>query len=67
MSNARIRRHLEGVSAPLIAWLIDNYYVADDCGILNSVNLHLREGLIVGSRMLQGQVPAPMPAPRERL
>lgn len=77
MSNARVRKYLEGVSAPLMAWLIDHQYVADDCGILNGSNYHLREGILVGSRMLQGQVQVPVPdirsaadrhhTPRERL
>lgn len=76
MSNARIRAHLEKTSAPLIAWLIDFGYVADDCGILNGT-WTLREGLLVGSRALQNMNPTPVPdirsamdrhtTPRERL
>lgn len=45
MSNARVRQYLEGMSAPVVAWLIDHKYVADDCGILNVINWQWKDGV----------------------
>lgn len=56
MSNARIRRQLELTSAPVVAFLIDNGWVDDDCGILNSHYDNIREGLIVAGRALNGAI-----------
>lgn len=66
MSNARIRKYLEGLSAPVIAWLIDNGYVYDDCGILNAYRTSIREGVMVASRALQNMTPVAVPAMRVR-
>jgi hypothetical protein len=60
MSNARIRRHLEEQSAPVIAFLIANDWVQDDCGILNARYSNIREGIIVAKRTLRA-VPVPVP------
>lgn len=62
MSNARIRAHLETCSAPVIAWLLDHGYVADDCGILNTRNYYYREGLLQASRAVQNMPQVPVPA-----
>jgi hypothetical protein len=68
MSNASIRRHLERAPAPVIAFLIDNRWVVDDCGILNSQYGNIREGLLVATRTLNGAVPQPVPdVKRERV
>lgn len=63
MSNAKIRRYLEGLGAPVIAWLIDNGYVFDDCGMLNAYRTSIREGVLVASRATQRMAPVPLPVP----
>lgn len=68
MSNARIRRYLEGLSAPVVAFLIDNGWVQDDCGILNARYGNIREGVLIASRATQGHIEVPVPTrSRERL
>lgn len=70
MSNARIRRYLEEQPASMIAFLIDNGWVHDDCGILNAHYHNIREGIMVASRATQNMTPVPVPpmmAVRERL
>lgn len=70
MSNATERAVLERMDAPVIAWLIDHGYVADDCGILNVKNYHWREGVRLAKDAQYGvkQVPVPeMRRVRERL
>jgi hypothetical protein len=61
MSNAKIRQHLERQSAPVIAFMIDNGWVDDDCGILNARYGNIREGLLVAHRTLNGAVAVPIP------
>lgn len=61
MSNANIRAHLARASAPVVAFLIDNGWVSDDCGILNSRYGNIREGLLVASRATQGMRPTGFP------
>lgn len=61
MSNARIRAYLQSLSAPIVAWLIDNGYVYDDCGMLNAYRSSIREGVLVASRTLQNMTPVPLP------
>jgi hypothetical protein len=61
MSNARIRAHLETESAPVIAWMLDNRWVDDDCGILNARYGNIREGLLVAHRAVQNMTPVPVP------
>lgn len=73
MSNATIRRHLERTSAPVVAMLIDQQWVVDDCGILNSHYGNIREGILTCTRELNGAAQVRMPVPpsmqrtRERL
>lgn len=68
MSNARIRKYLEGLSAPILAWLLDNGYVYDDCGILNAYRTSISQGVQLAHHNMIRQVPVPaMRAPRERL
>lgn len=70
MSNARIRKRIETMSAPVVAWLIDHGYVDDDCGILNipGSSYNLGQGMLQASRTLQvGVKQVPVPAMRERL
>ena len=70
MSNAKLRRKLEGMSAPVLAWLMDNGYVVDDCGILNVTwkgYSHIREATMTAVRTLNGTREVPVPAMRERL
>ncbi len=58
------REHLERMSAPLVAWLIDFGYVWDNCGILDVTpagSRHLREAVWEGSREIRGAVPHPFP------
>jgi hypothetical protein len=67
MSNATIRRHLERAPAPVVAFLIDQRWVVDDCGILTSQYGNIREGLLIANRTLNGAVPLPVPdVQRER-
>jgi len=61
MSNAATRRTLERQSAPVIAFLIDNGWVHDDCGILNGRFTNIREGLLIASRYLNKQREVPVP------
>lgn len=52
------------MSAPVVAWLIDNGDVADNCGILDvtSYGRHrLRENVLVAARAVRGAVPHPIP------
>ncbi len=47
-------------SAPVIAWLIDNGYVADDCGVLDVTaegKRYIRDGLMCAHRETRGAVP----------
>lgn len=71
MSNASVRKHLERASAPVIAFLINEGWAVDDCGILNSRYTNISEGLLIATRTLNGaaQVKVPVPAMgrRERL
>lgn len=71
MSNAAVRKHLEKASAPVIAFLIAEGWVDDDCGILNSRYGNIREGLLIANRTLNGaaqvKVPVPSSMQRERL
>lgn len=71
MSNANIRKHLERTSAPVIALMIAEGWVVDDCGILNSNYGNIREGILVCTRTLNGaaqvKVPVPSSMQRERL
>lgn len=58
------REHLERMSAPLVAWLIDNGSVADNCGILDVTRYGrqcIRESVLVGSRVIHGARPHPIP------
>jgi hypothetical protein len=58
------REHLERMSAPLVAWLIDHGDVADNCGILDVTTRgrrFIRESVLVGSRAIRGAVPHPFP------
>lgn len=68
LSNATVRRHLERASAPVVAFLIDQRWVVDDCGILNSQYGNIREGLLIANRTLNGaaQVKVPVPASMQR-
>ncbi len=66
MSNAATRRALERQSAPVIAFLIDNGWVFDDCGILNGRFSNIREGILIASRVLRGQVEVPVPEMQPR-
>lgn len=68
MSNASVRKHLERASAPVIAFMMDNGWVVDDCGILNSQWGNIREGLLIATRTLNGaaQVKVPVPASMQR-
>lgn len=68
MSNANIRKHLERASAPVVAFLLDNGWVDDDCGILNARYGNIREGLLIATRTLNGaaQVKVPVPASMQR-
>lgn len=50
MSNARLRHYLECTPTPMVAWMIDQGYVANDGGILEytyigrlNVNMSLTE------------------------
>lgn len=61
MSNSRIRKYLEGLSAPVIAWLIDHGYVYDDCGILNAYRTSIREGVLIASRAVQNMTLVAVP------
>jgi len=54
VSNAKERALLERMDAPVIAWLIDHGYVADDCGILNVRNYHWREGVRLANNAQYG-------------
>lgn len=68
MSNAKVRRHLETLSAPIVAFLIDNGWVHNDCGILNASYGNIREGILIASRTLNGAREVPVPErSRERL
>jgi hypothetical protein len=52
------------MSAPLVAWLIDNEYAADNGGVLDVTprgRAHIREAVLVGSREIRGAVPHPIP------
>jgi hypothetical protein len=58
------------MSAPIIAWLIDFGYVANEAGVLEVTTLgwyHLREARNTASRSLQNMKPVPVPPRRERL
>lgn len=58
------REHLNRMSAPLVAWLIDNGSVEDNCGILDVTpygRQYIRESVLVGSRAIRGAVPHPIP------
>jgi len=62
--SAATRRNIERMSAPVVAWLIDNDYIADECGILEVTKrgrAFLMEGLRNASRHTQGHVPVPVP------
>lgn len=64
MSNAKTRKRLECMSAPVVAWLMANDYVVDDCGILNLTwkgVSHIREATIVAVRSLNGAREVPCP------
>lgn len=50
LSNARIRQFLESQPAPVIAFLIENKWVNDDCGILDSRYRNIGEGVMVARR-----------------
>jgi hypothetical protein len=57
MTNAKQRRQLERMSAPVLAVLIEQGYVVDDGGILNLTwqgQSHIREAVLVASRTLNG-------------
>lgn len=57
------RRNIERMSAPVVAWLIDNGYIADECGTLEVTKrgrAFLMEGLRNASRHTQGHKPVPM-------
>lgn len=57
------REHLERMSAPLVAWLIDFGYVWDNCGILDVTgpgSRHIREAVMQGSREIRGAKPYPI-------
>jgi hypothetical protein len=61
---AHHRDWLERMSAPLVAWLIDNGSVADNCGVLDITNYgksHFHEQIMVGIRSIQGHRPHPVP------
>lgn len=56
------RRKLEAMSAPVIAWLIDNDYVANEGGVLEVTTqgwYHLKEATRNASRHTQGHLPVP--------
>lgn len=67
MSNAKTRKFIERQSAPVVAFLIDNGWVQDECGILNSHYSNVREGVLIASCALNGARAVPVPAMRERL
>ena len=61
------REWIERMSAPLVAWLIDNGSVVDNGGILDVTDYgrrHLSESALVGSRAIRGAVPHPFPQER---
>lgn len=61
--SAATRRKIERMSAPVVAWLIDNDYIADECGILEVTKrgrAFLGEALRNASRHTQGHQPVPM-------
>ena len=69
MTNAKTRKRLECMSAPVVAWLMDNGYVVDDCGVLNLTwkgVSHIREATMTAVRTLNGAVPTSVPAMRSR-
>lgn len=58
------REWLERMSAPLVAWMIDNGSVVNEGGILDVTpygRVHFREQTIVAARAIQGHRPHPMP------
>jgi hypothetical protein len=63
MSNARERAYIEGLNAPMIAWLVDHGYVANDCGILNP-RWNWKDGIRFAMNALSTM---PMKPARERL
>lgn len=64
MMSAAHREWLERMSAPLVAWLIDNGSVVDLGGVLDVTpygRAHLQQSALVGSRAIQGHRPHPFP------
>ena len=62
VANARIRKILEREPAPVIAFLLDEGWVVDDCGIFNSRYGNVLEGVRIARRELAGQKEVPVPA-----